>query len=348
MRTFQDETAGPKVIERLKALYTITHLRGKLHITLRDLRSALAYMLTGTRNCQQIHALYASGRRNEIIQSFYFNSWMGGEGETSDRLLSLLKEVDVGEATDPRLDRSLDFVSPAEDRGLFGFEQRGQCDRDILRRMFEDLPREFTGRPGAFRGESHHRYLGMARRRAFFERRDSGWKYMLPYRTADRMSAIIEGKELLDQSLREILDGINRGEGLVNPAVLGGSLAIQVREVENGTVRSYRLFAADRFSLFVRDEAANAQFVEHMPSSLVLCYRGSGAGNAELTINLDVFEMLLRLNAGYRPSVEEEQGYCLNLAVFKKCLGISPLSGSPADHDGPRFLSDRATARRPP
>lgn len=37
-RTIQDETAGPKVIERLKSLYTLAHLRGRLHITLRDLQ----------------------------------------------------------------------------------------------------------------------------------------------------------------------------------------------------------------------------------------------------------------------------------------------------------------------
>lgn len=323
-RTFQDDTAGPKVIERLKALYTLTHLRGKLHITIRDLRSALAYMLTGTRTCAQIHALYDAGRREEIIQSFYFNSWMGGHIETADRLLTLLKEVDVGAATDPRLDRALDFVSPVDDRSLFGFEQRGRCDRDILRRMFEDLPRDFTGRPGAFRGESHQRYLAMARRRAYFERRDSGWKRMLPYRTAERMMAVIEGKEPLEDARREILDGINRGEGLLSPRVLAGSLAMQVREVENGTVRSYRLFAVDRFTLSVRDDAVRARFVEHMPSALLLRYDGGPAGSAELTINLDVFEMLARLNAGYRPSVEEEQGYCLNLAVFKNVLGSAP------------------------
>lgn len=323
-RTFQDETAGPRVIERLKALYMVTHLRGRLHITIRDLRSAVAYMLTGTRTCAQIHALYDAGRRDEIIQSFYFNSWMGGDVETSDRLLTLLKDVDVGAATDPRLDRALDFVSPAEDRSLFGFEQRARCDRDILRRMFDDLPRDFTGRPGAFRGESHQRYLAMARRRAYFERRDTGWRMMLPYRTADRMLAIIEGREPLEQALREILDGINRGEGLLNPRVLAGSLGMQVREVENGTVRSYRLFPTDHFSLSVQDEAARARFVEHMPSALLLRYGGGPEGSAELTINLDVFEMLSRLNAGYRPSVEEEQGYCLNLAVFKNVLGSAP------------------------
>ncbi len=59
--TFQDPVAGPKVIERLKMLYTITHLRGRLHITMRDLRSALAFMLVGTQDCDGIHQLYQNG-----------------------------------------------------------------------------------------------------------------------------------------------------------------------------------------------------------------------------------------------------------------------------------------------
>ena len=62
-QTFQDPTAGPQVLERLKTLYTLTHLRGRLHITLRDLRSALAFMLTSARDCAEIHQLYAEGRR---------------------------------------------------------------------------------------------------------------------------------------------------------------------------------------------------------------------------------------------------------------------------------------------
>jgi serine/threonine protein kinase len=324
-KTFQDETAGPKVVERLKMLYTLTHLRGRLHITVRDLGSALAYTLVGTRDCGQIHSLYQGSKRDEIIQGYYFNSWMGGDQPTSDRLLSLMRDIDIGQADDPRLDRTLDFVSPTDDRGLFTFEKRGRYDRDVLRRLFDDLPRDFTGRAGSFRGGAHQQYIAMARRRAFFERRDSGWKSMLPYATSERMVGIIRGKEPAADALREVLDGINRGEGLTQANGIRGSLALQVRHVENGTIRSYRLFQAGRFTLSVQDESARASFVEHMPSGLVLGYRGTGTGGqAEMMINLDVFEMLLRLNDGYRPSIEEEQGYYLSLAVFKNILGSAP------------------------
>jgi len=327
-RSFQDGTAGPKVVERLKTVYTLTHLRGRLHITLRDLRSALAYMLVGTRDCHEIHDLYRAGDRDEIVQGFYFNSWMGGDAPNADRLLTLLKDVDMGVASDPRLDRAIDFVSPTADRSLFAFDQRGTYDREVMRRLFDDLPRDFSGRPSEHRAQAHQRYVAMARRRAFFERRDGAWRQMLPYRSAERMLELVTGKAgdgaLNGELLPTIIRAINRGEGLTDPDRLGGKLALQVRDVERGTVRSYRVFPADRFSMGILDAASAARFVEHMPTGLVLQYEGAGGNRAELRINLDVFEMLERLNEGYRPSVEEEQGYYLSLAVFKNLLGSEP------------------------
>ncbi|MFY1574770.1 methylation-associated defense system protein kinase MAD6 [Verrucosispora sp. WMMD703] len=323
-RTFQDPVAGPKVIERLKTAYTLTHLRGRLHITLRDMRSALAYMLVGTRDCGQIHELYQAGDRETILQGFYFNSWLGGDRTTGDRLLDLLKDVDMGVSSDPRLDRGLDFISPAADRTLFRFDLRGAYDRDVLRSLFAELPRDYSGQATERRGEVHRQYVAMARRRAYFERRDPGWRQMLPYRSAERMMNLIAGRSDLVAALADVLHAINRGEGLNNLGQVEGKLALQVRQVERGTVRSYRMFPAERFSFSVVDAASRARFVEHMPASLMLRHQATTGSSAELLVNLDVFEMLERLNAGYRPSVEEEQGYYLSLAVFKNRLGSEP------------------------
>jgi hypothetical protein len=71
---------------------------------------------------------------------------------------------------------------------------------------------------------------------------------------------------------------------------------------------------------------SEGRFVEHLPTGLALRF-GQGAGGAtasELIINLDVFEMLVRLNEGYRPSVEEMQGFYLCLGVFKNSLNAQP------------------------
>ena len=322
-QTIQDETAGKHVVERLKSLYAITHLRGRLHITLRDLRSALAFMLVGTRDCDEIHELYRTGQRNEIIQGFYFNSWRGGDAPNADRLLTLLSEVDVADADDPRLDRALDFISPAEDRTLFRFEQRGSYDRGILRSLYDELPRDVSGKVSAHRAEAHRHFIAMARRRAFFERRDTGWRSMLPYKTAEGLLAVVRGARRPEDLLDPLLVAINRGEGLTRPELLGNNLALEVRRVDGGSVRSYRLYPRERFSLSLADQGSRFRFVERMPTGLMLRYQDANL-DAELFVSLDVYEMLQRLNEGYRPSIEEERGYYLSLAVFKNQLGSAP------------------------
>ena len=324
-RSFQDEIAGPRLVERLKTLYTMAHLRGRLHITMRDLRSALSFMLIGNRDCAEIHTLYAAGRHDEVARSFYFNSWMGGGQSTSDRLLNLLGDLDVGKQEDPRFDRGLDFVQP-DDRALFRFERRGQFDFEVLKRLFGDLPRGLSDSSIRQRARKHREYVAMARRKHFFERRDTSWEKMLPYRSAKRMVEIVRGATPIGELTSEILHAINRGEGLQRPERLGASLALQLRQVEHGTVRSYRLFPVEGFGLQVQDFAAKARFVEHLPTGLLLKYQGQGVGGitSELIINLDVFEMLVRLNEGYRPSVEEMQGFYLCLGVFKNSLNAQP------------------------
>lgn len=93
------------------------------------------------------------------MQGYYFNSWRGGDAPNADRLLTLLSEIDVGEADDPRLDRALAFVSPTEDRTLFRFERRGNYDREILGSLYDDLPRDASGRASAHRATAHRRFI---------------------------------------------------------------------------------------------------------------------------------------------------------------------------------------------
>ena len=117
-------------------LYTITHLRGRLHITMRDLRSALAFMLVGTRDCDGIHQLYQNGgeeNQNRILDGFYFNSWLGGSEGSNDRLISLLREIDVAEVSNPDLDRELGFLNPkTKAMSRFSFAERTGYDNELV------------------------------------------------------------------------------------------------------------------------------------------------------------------------------------------------------------------------
>lgn len=325
-RTLMDPVAGPKVAERLRAAYEITHLRGKLHITMRDLRSALAFTLAGTRDCDQIHELYATSgadSRREILNGFYFNAWQGGTG-SSDRLLALLRQIDVGEATNPNLDRALDYLPPAaRDTARFDFADRGNYDTQLLDRRHRELPRDASAAAISQRMAKHRDYVAMLRRRQFFERRDENWKEMLPYRTYDEFWRLVTGQEQASLRLDKLLLAINRGEGLSDPKHLGNALALRVRAVEQGTVRSYRLFPSNHFDLKLPVASGN-RFVEHVPQTLWLVYTPPSGQPAELAVDIDIFEMLLRLDDGYRPSLEEQQGRYLTLTVFKNMLSSAP------------------------
>lgn len=96
-----------------------------------------------------------------------------------------------------------------------------------------------------------------------------------------------------------------------------------MRRVDGGSVRSYRLYSRERFTLSLDDLASKSRFVEHMPTGLVLRYRDENL-ESELLVSLDIYEMLQRLNNGYRPSIEEEQGFYLSLSSFKNRLGSAP------------------------
>jgi serine/threonine protein kinase len=326
--TLMDAKAAPKVIDRLKTLYTITHLRGRLHITLRDLRSALAFMLAGTRDCDGIHELYRSSTpeaRQQILDGFYFNAWMGGMRGSGDRLISLLREIDVGETSNPNLDRSFAFLEPGvREMGRFNFSSRSHNDDYLLQKVFEELPRDYTGKLAKRGLETYQNYVAMLRRRHYFERRDSGWQQMLPYRHFEHFLGLMKGENDLNSEVQPILRAINRGEGLRNPSRLGNCLALLVRQIDRGTIRSYRIFEGNAFSLSLRQVGGITRFIEFLAQTLCLQYFSPTNHPADLYINLDVYEMLKKLDQGYRPSIEEQQGFYRSLAVFKNILASAP------------------------
>ncbi len=163
------------------------------------------------------------------------------------------------------------------------------------------------------------------RRRHFFERRYTGWKEMLPYGSIDPfLDATRQPGAKNADEVTAILRAINRGEGLSDPARLGNQLALRVRQVDKGTIRSYRLFDGDHFTLRTEQETAAHPFLECLSQALVLLYDSGDGHKASLRINLDIYEMLMRLNNGYRPSIEEQEGFYLSLAVFKNVLSAAP------------------------
>jgi hypothetical protein len=283
----------------------------------------------GALDCNGIHQLFQkSGEENQnrILGGFYFNSWLGGAEGSNDRLIALLREIDVAEVSNPDLDREFGFFNPkSKAMSRFLFANRAGYDDDLVETLFRNLPRDYSSKDRTRLMAKHRNYLSHMRRRHFFERRDIGWKEMLPYESIDPFLDAIEhpGAKSADE-VSAILRAINRGEGLIDPARLGNHLALRVRQVDKGAIRSYRLFEGNHFTLRTEQETAAHPFLECLSQVLVLLYDSGDGHKASLRINLDIYEMLMRLNNGYCPSVEEQEGFCLSLAVFKNVLSAAP------------------------
>ncbi|MER5623050.1 protein kinase [Streptosporangium sp. NPDC002544] len=320
-RTFAHSSAGPKVTRRLRDLYTLAHLRGHLHTTLRDLRSGLAFMLTSGRSCEQIRELYRDGDAEAILDGFYFNSWAGVPG-TRDRLLAFLREVDVAAVPDPALDRQIDYVGPDAGQAVMTVDQRENHDVRLLGELFERLPR--SAAPSARQVTAHLGYVASARRRFYFECVDDRRsRRLLPYRSAERFLGALSHPERIAEHLPEIVNAINRGEGLPDPGRLGDVLALQIRQVPGGSIRSYHLFPLERLSLTTTAHPPSP-YLEEQPDALILSYHEDARRPPRLRIRLDLYELLFRLWEGYLPGVAEQQGLYLGLTIFKNELSAAP------------------------
>ncbi|MFD0494757.1 hypothetical protein [Streptomyces rhizosphaericus] len=110
------------------------------------------------------------------------------------------------------------------------------------------------------------------------------------------------------------------------PERVGNALALKVRDVPGGTIRSFRRFPAEGFRL-EPGPVPVSPYVESGRIALRLGYTdpaGHQGGTAELDIRLDLYELLQRFEKGYRPSVADLQGQQLALAVFKNRLSAVP------------------------
>lgn len=345
IRTLNSKKSGTKVIQRLKTLYELTHLRGRLHITLRDLRSALAFTIAGTRNCDQIHELYGHGTpesRTAILNGYYFNAWMGGITSTRDRLLTLLREIDIGATSSPNHDRTFAFLEPsrhAENERL-NFSDRAKHDTDLLDRIFSELSRDYSSKISPAEIQAHITYVAMLRRRYYFERRDENWQSMLPYHSKLELLDLIKTPTELTTTTTTIITAINRGEGLRNPVSIGSNLALRVRQVDRATIRSYRLFEEQHFALHIPTIGNVEPFLEYLPSAIELLYTNP-TNPAKLIITLDVYEMLMKIHRGYYPNREEQQGIYRNVAVFKNILSAAPYQEVLLTETGVTFHSIR-------
>ncbi len=303
----------PRVVQRLEYLFLLSHLRRQRHMTMRDLRSALAYIITANKNCEQIHEVRRRGDAGaSLIHMSYWQSTFA-PFDQSDEALTDLGPLDPARFPQPHLDRFLHFHQMEQDafyrRQLFADEQ--------------DLS------PQRFKNEVE--WIAAFKRRAYFDIEKPvpaeqsmtllprvHWLNLLPYQYFRYYMKLLAGmlNEEERRMLRENLAlGILRSDSIMEK-VPEGMLSVKVTFSEEQQLVILKQLPLAEFELSVTHPPATSM-IESLPERVVFQHV---SGTPSLEINLDVFELLLKMANGLQPTAPEFRPLLEDLRLFKDVL----------------------------
>ena len=330
-RVLADPILGPRTAERVRQTLDVVRMRRRLHITMRDLRSALAFVVAGNRTCSEIVNLVDSGETKPLLAGHVYNSLFAASSAAgpdayaddafNDRLLQEVGLLDVARTADPDDDARLWLLGTAGVRsdppGLV------RNDRALLDELRTRLPLDGTElRKPVVKDEVRFLHASL-RRKLFLEREDPDWLAMLPFsRLAQFMRQLrAPDSESSSQDRDELGYAISASEGL-QAGDFRDYVAVRLAQEGDGSDRSFVTHEVSQFSLEPVNMRALARFVEYQPDLLVL--RHKHREDVLLEIDVDLYESLARIGAGFTPSREELRGAWLNLRIFKEHLASMP------------------------
>ena len=328
--TFRDSSVGLEVTNRLEWLLRTIVYKRELHVTMRDLRSMIAYMLTRDYSCEQVKKLIdivqTEGLRSYYWQYYYFNitapaikpnvaSFDLPTLDSNDRLIRLLRETDIAEVAWPAVDRDLYYKEKTpenyllfsdrkqnliDDFNAVGMKPIWQMDDENERNEIECVQKVFV---------RHQYFEGNLK----FKRR-------LPYRyiTDFYESLRDESADKLAESKLNLAKAISISEGCENAELSKAHLLLASSQSNDPISKSYRRFPIDEFELFVNKTDHLTQYVEYESDSFI--FRHKAEKHIQLTVSLDLYEMLKFIQNGFSPSVNDLQGRFIELQVFKNLL----------------------------
>ncbi|MBP8951102.1 MAG: protein kinase [Armatimonadetes bacterium] len=309
-----DPTHGPVVRARLCRLFHLTHLRGTRHTTIRDLRSALSYVVAGVRSCREIHEEVASGQQREgWYNALYFNAVFNPEGELDDELTDLT-QYDVGRYPAPRWDRFLHYNRSRQKQGV------------IDEMLLSGFDRSSSPLAGISHAALQSAWYQAVKRRLYFEADQTrlsncDWRPpfpedLLPYRHARVFDDVVAGKLPLDEVRDRLCGAISASDGIVDPKTQADHLCVRTAHSEAQEFTVFKRHPAHDFVCRVASPA-DERFIESCPNTIEFSHVD---GDPKLRIHLDLFELLMRMQEGYMPDVLEWQPFMVDLDQFKTRL----------------------------
>jgi serine/threonine protein kinase len=282
--------ARQRLFEALQAV----HLRGETHITVRELRAALVYILFGTHYCDDYHADTATNVSAYWDRTFWVDSF-ARQGE----VLSELARFDPGLEAHPQIDRFL-VTRPAAD----------------AERTPQHYP-ELT--------------LESGRRRAFFEWSDrdaehvGGDAYALDLARGQhlrlfRVLPLDADAAVRTDVCRRLCAGISRLEDLP-PQALDRQGVVPLR-VTPRTPTETAFWVEKPLSAFrvEADLPLETEGIERLHRHAHLVYRYRTGAEERLRLGADLFHLLLELADGYQLGDVSTDDTFAHLSIFVQRL----------------------------
>jgi hypothetical protein len=322
--TFNDEVKGPEVRSRLKKILLAVHLKQAKHITMRDIRSVLSFILFNKHSCRQLHKDIDEGK--EIIDRFYYNNIFNTDEK--DRILNLLAKLDVAAVCNPKLDNFLYFTDPnsGDFNDLLNHSPESpKTDIEHLQNFYKQRP-QGTQDNDLGRKKNAAIYHDSIRRKLLLEGNDDkmksklmvGWRDLLPYNSKNFKlfeDFLQTGNDSNNELRNAITLAISKSERIYNDIVGSENLCIRSSNSSKSNTKAFYGFSAADFKVEVHHIGQQENYIEYKPYSVVFKHVD---GFAQLEISLDLFEILMRIKEGYVPTSSEIKTFFLNLEMFKR------------------------------
>ncbi len=322
VETFNDADLGPVVKQRLKEIILAFYLKKEKHITMRDIRSLISFVLFNKYNCKQLQTDIDNNKN--LLDRFYFNSLFNKVER--DRMVRIVAEIDVSDMPLPKIENNLYFMNPKSEAINLIFTKNSltkRMDTVYLEEYFNGKP-QGTSDEDTVRKINAEMYLNSMKRKVFFEGNDSFLKEQfdinhysfMPYKYFERFVVFLKTGDDTGFNLRnDIVLAISKSEKIYNEVVGRENVCISSNSNRKTQTKSFYGFKAPDFEVVLPEVGNQTQYIEFFPDHIIFRHVDK---TASLEINIDLFEILMRIKEGYVPTSAEIQTFFLNLEMFKR------------------------------
>ena len=295
-----DDDVRTRARQRLFEALQAVHLRGETHVTVRELRASLVYILFGLQYCSDYHT---AGQ--EAALPYWDRAFdAGSPGRQGDVLRELIR-FDPSLDAHPHIDRVL--LHPPEDAG----------DSSAPRRSDALQPKE------------RHAQLASERRRVYFEWTD---EEIVQVAGDPEALGLAQGRHLrefrdvaiaddaaLGKLARRLCGGISRLEALP-PQALDARDAVPLRITPRTPIETAFWVEKSPAAFQLQPDLPAFSDLDILHRQAVLIYRYRDGGEERLRLGYDLFSLLLEMEEGYQLGDVATDDTFAQLAIFVQRL----------------------------